>query len=244
LILIRKAALLSAVFIEGACIVKNPTCIAVDFDRSIAHFVHPATKSANDFDGFCKIFTSRGIPREMIAKIARGVSEGQGFTINRLVARVKSVLEFSYLPDEERIEEEFYAVTNECLAAYPETIDCMWEWRRRDIPVEIVTKGEPNYQQYKIELLKILCDSVYCVEPPARKSEALRDILKRYGAPVLFVDNCIGELDGVRDDGLSEAEVITVRIVRDDDVCGDGSSRHRHHEINSFRDIFERFFEK
>ena len=42
--------------------------------------------------------------------------------------------------------------------------------------------------------------------------------------------------------GLTENEVITVHIVRSEDLYGDGSASHPHHEIFSFNEILPKFF--
>ena len=217
-----------------------PKAIATDFDFTIARHI-------GGFEYLYELFTARGVPRDMVVELAGKLSDERGFSIERLIPIVKRELGmrrfWQRLPREGSIVKEFYAATEKHVAAYPGVIDCMRAWRALQIPVHIVTRGEPSYQKFKVDnIVKPPYDFIHVIEPPARKSDALRAMIARYGTPILFVDDRRRfELDEVRD-RFSEVEVITVHILRPHDPYGDGPSRYPHHEIHSFEEVLPKFF--
>ncbi|MBI2030444.1 hypothetical protein HYT05_02370, partial [Candidatus Kaiserbacteria bacterium] len=65
----------------------------------------------------------------------------------------------------------------------------------------------------------------------------IRGLAYVYGRTILYADDKPEELDAIRDAGLSEQEVITVRVMRPDSPHKDIKARYPHKEVVSLAEI-------
>lgn len=203
--------------------------IAVDFDFTLACFIR-------GFEGLLDIFERRGVPSEVAAR-AYQEAEDERFTLDLFLSKAR---QRGYpLPDEEAIRNEFREWLRVSLSLYPECSHVLDTWRRIR-PIAIVTFGEPNYQRLKIEMSGIFYDMLYCVERRGRKAEAIQTLLPYVcaaGEPLLFIDDDPRELDGIRNAGIGEAEVLTVRMRRPESPHLALKSAHAHIKVASLNEL-------
>ncbi len=203
----------------------KPTCIALDFDFTLAHFT-------GGLHNLYAIFTRRGIAPEIVRE-AHLETEREGFTIARFTAQIKKRV--TELPRETAVSTEFGEWLRASLTPYPDTRAFFTRWAGK-IPLAIVTFGDPDYQKQKIGMFDLPYDSLFTVAPPRTKSEALRALIARHGKPILFVDDKPEELDAVRDDFISEDDVVTVLMRRPDSMYLN-TRRHSHERVASLYEV-------
>lgn len=203
----------------------RPTCIAFDFDYTLTHFI-------GGYDNLFAIFIRRGVAREITQETYKE-AQREDFTIGRFTAKIKQRL--GELQEETTIAAEFEEWLRESLAPYPDTRAFFEQWYGK-IPIAIVTFGDHDYQKQKVSAVGLPHDALFIVEPPDRKSAALRALIRQYGKPIIFIDDTIKELDSVRDDGLGEDEVITIEMRRPDRISLE-ASRYPHHRITSLHEV-------
>lgn len=206
----------------------QPACIALDFDSTLSRIL-------GGLQGIFEIFVRRDIPKELVKECYEESKKDGGFSIQRLLEKVK--LKTERLFDDGEIYHEFDEWVKNSIVLYPESISVISELKRRKIPIAIVTRGDLNYQRRKIELTRILYDELYIVTGELGKCQALRELMQKYGSPILFIDDDPRDLDLVRGHGISEAEVITILILRDDSHHQDGHSTHSHLKIKTLDEI-------
>lgn len=167
-------------------------CIAVDWDFASAHF-------SDNTDGVNDIFRRLGVPEEMVLK-ARQETEEQGFSIERFTENIEKL--FPSLDDKKSnkksIGQEFQSWLRESLVAYPESKCEFLKWKTLGIPIVIITAGDQEYQHQKINIVGLPHDEVIVVNPQEGKVAAIGGLLKKYGGPIIFVDDKPSELKLVR----------------------------------------------
>lgn len=80
-------------------------------------------------------------------------------------------------------------------------------------------------------------DEFHTVGPGVIKAGVIKDLVARFGAPVLFADDKSAELDAVRDAGMDERLVQTVRVRRKDSPHNPIVSKYRHVEVVSLNEL-------
>lgn len=203
----------------------KPTCIALDFDFTLTHFV-------GGLDSLYTIFTRRGVAPEIVREAHQQTERG-GFTIDKFTANVKKCV--PELLQETTVAAEFTEWLHTSLVPYPDTRSFFVRWFGK-IPLAIVTFGDPSYQKQKIDLMNFPHDSLFTIAPTYKKTEALCTLIARHGRPILFVDDKPEELDAVRDDLLSEDDVVTVLMRRPDGIYLD-TPHHNHERVASLCEV-------
>ena len=183
----------------------RPTCIAIDFDGTLAYF-------KGGYDQLFAIFTRRGVDNSIVRESYEQSKREGGFTITRLMKIVAERTSRSF--DDEAINGEFADWLGRSLVPCAEAALVLTVWRDVGIPVVILTSGDMDYQAQKVHATRLPHDDLIVVAHEAGKIEALRALLERYGPPILFVEDRPYVLDLVREEGLTPAEVRTVRVLR------------------------------
>jgi len=208
----------------------KPTCVALDFDGTLAYYI-------GGYAILYAMFLRRGIAEETIRQAVSRVAN-LGFTIALLAQELEEKTGIP-LSKDNSLFEEFKAAQTTSLQLYPDSLPLIARLKNIGIPVAVVTFGNPVFQTEKVHHLGIPYDELDTVAPPRSKGDAILELFKRRGAPLIFVDDTPGQLDSVRDAGLSPSEVITVRIRRPGNHHAAEASRHPHHEITALDELAE-----
>lgn len=198
-------------------------CVAVDFDNTLAYFKNPTEK------GLFDVFRRRGVREEHIRK-AYEESSVNGFSIANFMDCIAKI--HGSISDEESISQDFENWLQSSLALYSDSLSAIQNWQAAGIPVVIVTFGNPEYQRQKIKMVNISCDGVEVVSPPRRKFEVIGELLGKYGAPIVFIDDKQTELDEVRA-RFPESQVTTLLAARPDSPYRNKSAKYFHFVIGS-----------
>jgi len=205
-----------------------PTCIAFDFDSTLSRIL-------GGLQGIFAIFIKRDVPKELVKECYEESKKDGGFNIQGLLEKIKLKTQKSF--DDNVIFFEFDEWVKSSIALYPESISVISDLKKQKIPVAIVTRGDQSYQKRKIELTRVLYDELYIVSGESGKCKALRELMQKYGNPVLFIDDDPRDLDLIREHGISENEVTTILILRDDNHHQDAHSVHSHLKIKTLDEI-------
>jgi phosphoglycolate phosphatase-like HAD superfamily hydrolase len=206
----------------------KPACAALDFDGTLAYY---EGGYALLFGMFLRRGIAEGIIRQAVSKVAN-----LGFTVALLAQELEKETGVP-LSKDASLFEEFKAAQTGSLRLYPDSLPVIARLKSAKIPVAVVTFGNPEFQTEKVRHLGIPYDELDTVAPPRSKGEAVTELFKRRGGPLLFVDDTPGQLDSVRDAGLSSSDVITVRIRRADNHHAAESSRYPHCEITTLEEL-------
>lgn len=179
--------------------------LAVDFDDTLAYFEDGCT-------GLISVFTDQGVSEAVAREEFQKVND-VGFSFERYARRIEA-----------RIGRPFgrrfpVAIANAhrwlqaSLRLFPDVMPCLEAFDAAGVPVVIVTAGHPPYQKSKVELVGLANRDVAYVPGKGMKGIALQRFVRKYGAPFLFVDNRVGELDAVRE-SVPATTVFTIHILR------------------------------
>ncbi len=194
------------------------TCIALDFDYCTARFVDKEI-------GLADIFVRRGVPLAIATKKA-WEAVASGFTIEKYIALVSDAV--GQIKNESTIRSEYLQWFIENLKLYDDSAEAMERMHRVEVPIVFVTFGIQETQMQKIHTVGIRYNDVRVVTPPCVKASVIQELLGIYGAPILYADDKPQDLDMVRDVGLTDQEVVTVRVDRSDSPHKSVLARHAH----------------
>lgn len=203
-------------------------CVALDFDHTLAYF-------SGGYGGLEEIFVRRGIPSEIAQEVLAQTTQ-QGFTIENYRRAIEAQTSRSFADEAVVIREEFAQWLSGSLCLYPDSVPFAQYWRSCDVPVVVVTFGVPEYQREKIQSTALPCSEIRHTTVKGRKADVLAQLCEQHGIPVVFVDDDPKELDAVRDNGITEKQVLTVLIVRPDQARAE-TPRHLHHRIQNLAEV-------
>jgi FMN phosphatase YigB (HAD superfamily) len=132
------------------------------------------------------------------------------FTFARIIESLKG--KYPAVADKyflERLKVWFY----ENLRAYPDSHEYLGLWKQ-DVPVIILTFGDPEYQREKLRFTQIPYQEVRYASPGKNKVAHLRELIQQYGYPLAFIDDRSDILDQVRAAGLTKKHIITYQMQR------------------------------
>lgn len=207
-------------------------CVALDVDYCSARFI-------DQEKGLPDIFVRRGVPKDQ-ALAALDEARASGFTIDRyaelLRERHEKIIRVRDIPS---IRHEFQAWFRTSFQAYDDTAKALKDMHARHAHLAFVTFGNEGFQRKKVTSLDLHRHdaAIHVVEPPRIKSGVIRGLAYVYGRTILYADDKPEELDAIRDAGLSEQEVVTVRVTRPDSPHRDIKARHAHVEVASLAEI-------
>lgn len=181
------------------------TCIAVDFDGTLAYF-------KGGYDELFAIFSRRGVDPVVVRECYEKTKREFGFSISAMTSVVagQTGRRFNAL----EIAAEFRDWLGLSLIPYPDSVATLARWQKQGITVVILTAGNTEYQTQKVQVTHLPHDQLLVVSHECEKPDVVRRLLERYGPPVLLIEDRPSVLDAMREDGLDEDQVITVRLLR------------------------------
>ncbi len=179
--------------------------IAIDFDHTIAY--HRGGREV-----LFRILRKNGIPLRKIGEIYERTKKEHGLSAEGLF---RVAQEYVTEPlNKEAIARDVVLWLHSSVTCYPEAAKAMAMWKAANIPIYIVTVGTPEFQKKKVEIANVPHDDIFVLDTVNNKSGVLKQLLARYGAPCIFIDDKATELDAIRESGLNREDVATFRIRR------------------------------
>lgn len=203
----------------------KPKCIVVDFDNSISFFKGGKT-------GLFTIFIRQGADESLVRESYEETKKEGTFLVENLTQKLEKNTGIHF--DKEKIIKEFWAWISDTVRLYTDSVPVISNWRNSGVPVIILTFGDPNYQKQKIAMTNTPYDEVITVESNDKKVMSLKDIIKKYGKPIVVIDDTPGVLDDIRDMGYSQDDVVTFLMRRPDGPYVHNKSKYSHREISDF----------
>lgn len=197
----------------------KPTCLALDFDHTLAHFA--------GYDGMFDIFVRQGVPLPLVRESYQKSLRSIGSMISFLTEKTDVKL------DAPKIYREFDEWLSANLLIYP---DAKRFLEKQDLPIAIVTLGDAPHQEQKIKKLGFKYDHFMPVANINKKSDQIKILLDKYGAPIIFVDNKNSELDSVRA-RFKESQVITYLIDREENPYSHQKPKFKHIIITTLNEL-------
>ncbi len=207
------------------------SCIVTDFDFTLSHFSDPIDC------GLFDVFRRRGVSEDLI-KAAFDAVARRGYNKENFINEVFSSAGSDCNSDKQSAATEISAWLKRSLTPYPDSEPFLWKyWGHTRIV--ILTHGEQIYQRQKINAVAVPYDEIHVVTPPRRKADVLQELLGRFGAPLLFVDDRGDELD-MAVDRLGAESVKTVWMGRDDAPAESKMPpKHTHIRAASFETVVD-----
>ena len=103
--------------------------------------------------------------------------------------------------------------------------------------ISIITSGDHHRQREKVLRSHLQVDDLSITKHAPGKVQCVKVLLKKYGAPIIFVDDKAQTLDAIRD-RFAEDEVILYHMVRDDAAYPE-QYKHNHTIVDSLKPIFD-----
>lgn len=202
------------------------TCIAIDLDNTL---IYPRGGNLRLF----RVLAKHGVPLLRLPAIYEEAKQ-HGLSAHSLLAAAKT---HSKKPlDAGAIQNDIARWLHASVACYPDSIAAVTEWRKRRVPVMIVTVGVPEFQKEKIAIAGIPHDDVFVVQNVNGKSSVLGTLLDRYGATCLFIDDKSTELDAAYESGIAPERVLTFRIRRRNSPYYQQKAVYEHRHITRLDD--------
>lgn len=174
-------------------------CIAVDFDGTLA-------TTLNRKEVF-KVCTTYGVPEEIANECFLEIYI-DGFSFSRMRQR----LENRGYKVGEKFEKELLELRAEKVHLFPEIKMTTNKWEET-VPVVIITGGDKTAQNEKIKMTG-LEDLPCIITKVGDKTEAVQTLVKKYGAPIAFIDDKITEMESLVKGGISKEDVIMLLLDR------------------------------
>ena len=208
---------------------KSIKGVALDFDYTTGHF-------ADGEQGLREILVRRGVADDAVSDIL-DTAHAQGFTIEKCIGLMRE--RYPDIQDGPGIRSELFAWFEKNLKPYEDSAGVLKHIHRKKIHLFFVTFGDQKFQQKKIRTLGFHHPdtAIHVVEPPRSKAIIIKWLHCLYDGTILFADDDPSELDDVREMGLTEKQVITVRVVRPDSPHRDIAARHPHIEVGTLAEI-------
>lgn len=204
------------------------TCIVVDFDGTLAYF-------KGGYDELFAIFSRRGVDPAVVKECYEQTKRKFGFSISAMTAVVTS--QTGCHVDAAGVAAEFRNWLELSLIPYPDSAGMLTQWQNQGIPVVILTAGNSEYQAQKVQATHMPHDQLIVVSHECEKPDVVRQLLEHYGSPVLYIEDRPSVLDAIRECGLTEGEVMTVRLLRRESPYFHEHSAYWHHSCNALKKV-------
>ncbi len=208
--------------------IMDISCIAIDLDATLCRF-------QGGKEGLFSIFVCPQASENDIREIYERVKKNQGFSIAKMQRGVEEKIGKKL--DTAKVEQKFSEWLKHSLVLYPDSIPFLARYKAHGHPICIVTFGDTQFQNQKVVALSIPHDKLFVTEKEDGKPRIIRELLKKYGSAVVFIDDKPSELDRIRDQGIDESDVITVQIYREDGPYGGEEPRFEHRKVSSLFDV-------
>lgn len=163
------------------------TAVVLDFDDTLA---------TSGMRGYFSHIASYGYDEALITRIYQDVRMGIGNCPRNLLTRLSEEIE---IPDLEQKIAETERAHMRASVPYPDSKPNVLKWRRRGIPVHILSHGEQTFQPKKIKSAGIPCDGMHIIDATGSKGAVITYLLDRYGAPIAHVNDKASEHDAIAD---------------------------------------------
>lgn len=203
-------------------------CIAVDFDGTLAYF-------KRGYDDLFAIFGRRGVDPVVVRECYEQTKREFGFSISAMTAVVTSKAGRHF--DATGVTAEFRDWLGLSLIPYNDSVVTLTRWKRQGIPVVILTAGNSEYQTQKVQATRMPHDQLIVVSNEREKPGVARRLLEHYGLPVLLIEDRPSVLDAMREHGLTEDKIITVRLLRQESPYVREQSVYRHRSYNTLQEV-------
>lgn len=204
------------------------TCIAVDFDGTLAYF-------RGGYDALFAIFSRRGIDPVVVKECYERTKREFGFSISAMTSVVTQRAGFDLKCED--IMSEFRDWLGLSLVPYPDSVATLTTWQRQRIPVVILTAGNTEYQTQKVQAVRMPHDQFIVVSHEREKPVIVQQLLERYGSPVLLIEDRPSVLDSMRELGPLEHQVITVRLLRKESPYFHDKSMYEHRSYDTLDEL-------
>lgn len=208
-------------------VLPKPRCIAIDFDFTLTFF-------AGGFDGLLDIFVKRGVSRAH-AHQAWQLAEEEGFSLAVYQQFVRRVCGEWFRTEE--IEPDFEAWLKKTLVLYPEVRRVVSKWHEQRIPLVVVTRGNKGYQKSKVTSVGLPFTACHVMTESFTKHTVVAQLLEKYGAPVLFIEDRAKELDGCRRLDPTGQQIHTVWLQRGDSPYDEQAGEFEHPVIHCLAEL-------
>ena len=158
------------------------------------------------------IFTSAsdGLSRAGVERIYRKVRDSIGFSATHMINAIRGE---GYSINEKAVCAALDRWLKNSLEPYHDTMQFVGRVRASNIPFIVITFGEEKYQIKKVQMSGIPYDQLIVVSSPAEKVERIREVIKKFGRPIVYIDDKATTLDKIAR-AFSPETVLTVRPVR------------------------------
>lgn len=204
------------------------TCVAVDFDGTLAHF-------KGGYDGLFAIFSRRGVDPAVVRECYEQTKQEVGFSISVMISMVAGRSGCCF--DAAGVGAEFRDWLGLSLMPYADSVATLAAWRRQGIPVVILTAGNREYQAQKVQATHMPHDQLIVVSTEHEKPNAVRQLLEQYGAPILLVEDRPSVLDRMRGCSLTEKQLVTVRLLRKESPYCRENAACTHQTFETLEDV-------
>jgi FMN phosphatase YigB (HAD superfamily) len=208
----------------------KPKVIACDLDYTLTRFLDAG------MSGLEAIFTGRGADPGLVkSALAEANEKSFSFSVFHHLVEHRSGKSFPF----RKTFDEFVAWLRTTVSCYDDTHSALMFMRSHGIAVSVITFGDPRYQRQKLNVSKIPHDDVRFAAKRGDKWQHLEALIETYETPIIFVDDCPAELDAVRENGLMEGLVRTVRMRRADSPHIAAAPKYDHRTITTLFDLIE-----
>lgn len=206
-------------------VLPKPSCIALDYDFTVARF-------HGGFHGLHNLLAAHAQMPIELARAAHQQAETRGFTPEQLLTCAKE-LGHDFGPAKRN---EFLNAFNQWLRSslhlYQEADEAAKRWT--DVPVHIVSFGNSEYQQAKINTLCVPHIEAHIVQDS--KVTMLRELHARYGGPIWFFDDNSDEHDALRNSVMTDEQVLCLLVTRRESPHYNKRATYLHRRITSLLD--------
>lgn len=165
---------------------RRPTCIAFDFDRTLADY-------NDNLDGLVDIFRHPDITEQQLVAAFHEVGL-RGFSFDKLLDTLHTTTGLEF--DVRSVVDACNEWLERSIRLY-DGVSEFFESFGKEIPLAIVTFGNEAFQRQKIKAVGLHMYPVYVTDTLGTKGMVLRELLALHGGSLLFVDDNPLELDPV-----------------------------------------------
>ncbi len=199
--------------------------VVVDLDDTCVYFT-------DDLKGFYDLLNSYGIDQVVADKVVKSLFDQAQFTFSRMISLLARHYPAVNGPILLRKLNEWL---HQNLQVYPDTVDHLLNWGK-EVPIIILTAGDAKFQWTKISLFNLFYQETRFASPQRKKADHMLELIRRYGTPLVFVDDRMRNLDEIRTRGLSEKHVLTCQMERSNRPCQQRAS-FPHHRVKDFTEV-------
>lgn len=213
--------------------IDNIGAIAVDLDGTIVAL----PQENGEYTWIYDLCAQYGVPCED-AREAYDRAKGCGFGSRTMILELARMEYLRSGHQQLMFRQAFHAWVRDALIVFDDAREAIAQWMREGIPVYVVTTGDRQFQQFKLELAGISVPSghVLTVLRDEYKTDEVEELASRHPGTIVVVDDKASVLDLIRDANIP-ASLETIQIVRHDGKYASQEARHDHLVVTALTDI-------